>query len=83
MDGKVIFDSKLREGTYYLKETQAPDGYVRSTERWTVEVKKVSETGVSVTLKDSSEIQLRITRLLTRLNKNLLIPIWNIIKPLR
>lgn len=55
VDGEVIFRSKLREGTYHLKETQAPDGYVRSTETWTVDVKKVSDTEVSVTLKDSSQ----------------------------
>ena len=54
VDGKVIFRSKLREGTYYLRETQAPDGYVRSTEKWTVEVTKNGDKGVLVTLKDSS-----------------------------
>lgn len=54
VDGKVIFRS-LREGNYYLKETQAPDGYVKSTETWTVKVEKNDDnTEALVTLKDSS-----------------------------
>lgn len=52
-DGNVQFD-KLREGTYYLKETQAPDGYVGSDEVWTVTVTKESDTSVKVELKDSA-----------------------------
>lgn len=52
--GNVTFN-KLREGTYYLKEIQAPDGYVTSGNVWTVEAKKTSsDTEVTVTLKDSA-----------------------------
>lgn len=51
-DGNVTFD-KLRAGTYYLKEIQAPVGYVASNEKWTVTVTK--ENGnVTTTLKNSS-----------------------------
>ena len=53
-EGNVTFN-KLREGTYYLKEIQAPDGYVTSGNVWTVEAKKTtSGTEVAVTLKDSA-----------------------------
>lgn len=52
-DGKVTFD-KLRAGTYYLKEIQAPVGYVASNEKWTVTVTKDSDTKVTTTLSDSS-----------------------------
>ena len=55
-EGNVTFN-KLREGTYYLKEIQAPDGYVTSGNVWTVEAKKTSDTEVTevtVTLKDSN-----------------------------
>ena len=48
-DGTVTFD-KLFPGTYYMKEVQAPDGYVASSEVWTVEVPTGSTTA---TLKDS------------------------------
>ena len=51
--GKVTFD-KLRAGTYYLKEIQAPVGYVASNEKWTVTVRKDSDTQVTTTLRDSS-----------------------------
>lgn len=52
-DGNVTFD-KLRAGTYYLKEIQAPAGYVTSNEVWTVIVTKESKTNVKVELKDSA-----------------------------
>ena len=52
-EGNVTFN-KLREGTYYLKEIQAPDGYVTSGNVWTVEAKKTGDTEVTVTLKDSA-----------------------------
>lgn len=52
-NGNVTFD-KLRAGTYYLKEIQAPVGYVASNAVWTVIVTKESETSVKVELKDSS-----------------------------
>ena len=48
----VTFD-RLRAGTYYLKEIQAPEGYVLSNEKWKVEVTKNNDT-VTTTLKDSS-----------------------------
>lgn len=52
-NGIVTFD-KLRAGTYYLKEIQAPVGYVASNEKWTVTVTKDSDTQVTTTLSDSS-----------------------------
>ena len=50
-DGTVTFD-KLFPGTYYMKEVQAPNGYVASNEVWTVDVTEGNETA---TLKDSSK----------------------------
>lgn len=52
-NGTVTFD-KLRAGTYYLKELQAPNGYVKSDAVWKVEVTKTSDTHATTTLKDSS-----------------------------
>lgn len=49
--GTVTFD-RLRAGTYYLKEIQAPEGYVLSNEKWKVEVTK-NGNNVTTTLKDS------------------------------
>lgn len=48
-NGTVTFD-KLFPGTYYMKEVQAPEGYIASSEVWTVEVPTDSTTA---TLKDS------------------------------
>lgn len=49
-DGTVTFD-KLFPGTYYMKEVQAPNGYVASNEVWTVDVTEGDETAK---LKNSS-----------------------------
>ena len=49
-NGTVTFD-KLFPGTYYMKEVQAPNGYVASNEVWTVDVTEGDETAK---LKDSS-----------------------------
>lgn len=55
-DGTVTFD-KLFPGTYYMKEVQAPNGYVASNEVWTVDVTEGDETAK---LKDSSGNQVTL-----------------------
>lgn len=37
-DGKVVFSTRLAAGTYYIKETTTPDGYLPSAEIYTVTV---------------------------------------------
>lgn len=51
--GALTF-SKLREGTYTLTETSAPDGYVRSTDTWKVVVTVSADKVASAVLQDSS-----------------------------
>lgn len=47
-DGKIIFTG-LNEGTYILSETEAPDGYAKSNENYTVVCN--SNNGYAVTVK--------------------------------
>ncbi|WP_368347154.1 SpaA isopeptide-forming pilin-related protein [Peptostreptococcus anaerobius] len=49
--GKVIFED-LEPGEYTLKETNAPEGYKKSEETWTV---KVTENGVTNIIPDNKE----------------------------
>lgn len=37
-EGKVVFSTRLAAGTYYIKETTTPDGYLPSAEIYTVTV---------------------------------------------
>lgn len=60
--GNVTFD-KLRAGTYYLKEIQAPVGYVASNEKWTVTVTK-ENNNVITTLKNSSGTAVKDNKIL-------------------
>lgn len=61
-NGIVTFD-KLRAGTYYLKEIQAPVGYVASNEKWTVTVTKENDN-VTTTLKNSSGTAVKDNKIL-------------------
>lgn len=61
-NGNVTFD-KLRAGTYYLKEIQAPVGYVASNEKWTVTVTK-ENNNVTTTLKNSSGTAVKDNKIL-------------------
>lgn len=61
-NGNVTFD-KLRAGTYYLKEIQAPVGYVVSNEKWTVTVTKENDN-VTTTLKNSSGTAVKDNKIL-------------------
>lgn len=54
-DGKLIFSTKLVQGTYFIEETKAPDGFELLSRRIKV---VVSATGISATYvdKDGDEI---------------------------
>lgn len=47
--GAAYFNN-LKDGTYILKETTAPTGYIANTDTWTVEVTKGTDNKVSVTV---------------------------------
>lgn len=53
INGSVTFNN-LAVGTYTLEETKAPNGYVKSSKKWTVKVEKDSATGyITVTITDN------------------------------
>lgn len=49
-NGTVLF-SDLREGTYTLEETKAPEGYSLSNETWIVKVSKTGDSAVATLYK--------------------------------
>ena len=54
-DGKVIFEN-LKEGTYTMTETTAPQGYVRSTTTWTVKVTVSGDQAIAKLYSGENEI---------------------------
>lgn len=52
-DGNVTFSNQLKEGTYYLKETAAPDTYMSTSEIYTVTV-EVSGDAATATITNSN-----------------------------
>jgi len=51
-DGTVMFDSWLKRGEYYLKEIQAPNGYVTRSDIWKVRV--AGDNTVTATITDKT-----------------------------
>lgn len=46
-NGHVKFDNELKAGTYYLKETTTPGGYLSNSEKYTVTVTVTGETATA------------------------------------
>lgn len=55
--GTVTFSKRLTEGTYYLKETKAPSGYLLSEDVYTVVVTESGDTATAVLQDKNGNIQ--------------------------
>ena len=57
-DGTVVFNNQLKEGTYYLKETAAPDTYMSTSEIYTVTVKVTGDSATAtITNSEGDEVE--------------------------
>lgn len=56
-NGTVTFNKKLIRGTYYLKETKAPSGYLLSEDVYTVVVTESGDTATAVLQDKNGNIQ--------------------------
>lgn len=53
--GNVKFNTRLKAGTYYLKETAAPDGYIANSEKYTVTVTATTDSATAVITNSKNE----------------------------
>ena len=53
--GNVKFSTRLKAGTYYLKETVAPDGYIANSEKYTVTVTATDDSATAVITNSKNE----------------------------
>ncbi|OUQ15926.1 hypothetical protein B5E82_14555 [Lachnoclostridium sp. An138] len=54
-NGIVKFNTRLKAGTYYLKETAAPDGYIANSEKYTVTVTATTDSATAVITNSKNE----------------------------
>lgn len=54
-NGIVKFNTRLKAGTYYLKETAAPDGYIANSEKYTVTVTATTDSAAAVITNSKNE----------------------------